>query len=117
MEQNISYAVNMSIAGMSIVFGSLILISIAVRAMRMIDEWLEESKKKNNLPEPEKEQTLDNLTLVLISAAAAAKLQKRKYSIRSVRRIVSRDATIAGWTMEGRSVLHGSHVINVKQDK
>ena len=117
MEANISSALSLSFAGISIVFGSLIMIAVAVRVMRATDEWLENKKLTENKTEPEKEQTLDNLTLVLISAAVAAKLQKRKYAIRSVRRLVSRDATIAGWTMEGRSVLHGSHVINIKQDK
>lgn len=117
MEHNIIYAFNLSVAGIGIVFASLILIAIAIRTMRSIDEALIKKREQKDVPESAKEQTLDNLTLVLISAAVAAKLQEKKYAIRNVRRIVSRDATIASWTMEGLGVLHGSHVINLNKDK
>jgi len=117
MTPEIIYSLKLSLSGMMIVFSSLILISFAISLMRNIDEKLIARKEAKNAPEPEPEQTIDNLTLVLISAAATAALQQRKFRIRSVRRVVSRDAKIAGWTMEGRSVLHGSHVLNVKTDK
>ncbi|MGD9807690.1 MAG: OadG family protein [Deferribacterales bacterium] len=117
MTPELNYALKLSLAGMLIVFASLILIAFAISLMRTIDEKMTERKEARNAPEPEPEQTIDNLTLVLISAAASAALQQRSFRIRSVRRVVSRDAKIAGWTMEGRSVLHGSHVLNVKTEK
>lgn len=117
MDATIKYAFELSLAGMLIVFTSLILIAFAVRLMRAADEKLAAMKEAKAVLDAEPEQNLDNLTLVLISAAAAAVLQHRKYRIKSVRRIITRDARIASWTMEGRSVLHGSHVLNVKTDK
>jgi Na+-transporting methylmalonyl-CoA/oxaloacetate decarboxylase gamma subunit len=117
MDQTISYALNISFAGISIVFTSLIIISFVVSFMRRLDNKLTEKKEQSNTPEPEKPQTLDNTTLVLIAAAAKAAVRQRNIKIRSVRRIVSRDAHVAGWTMQGRSVLHGSHVLNVKTEK
>jgi len=110
-------ALRLSWAGMVIVFTSLILIAFAIALMSKIDETLIKRKAEKNLPEPEPEQTLDNTTLVLITAAVTAVLEKKRFRLSSVRRIVSRDAKIAGWTMEGRSVLHGSHVLNIKSDK
>jgi len=117
MEQNLEYALRLSVAGISIVFTSLIIISLVVSIMRQIDEKIERRKADSKDEEPKKEQTLDNTTLVLISAAAAATVRHRNFRIRSVRRIVSRDARGAGWTMQGRSVLHGSHIVNMKSDR
>lgn len=117
MTAEMTYALKLSGAGMIIVFSSLVLIAFAISMMRKIDEKLTEIKEARNQPEPEPEQTIDNLTLVLISAATATAVRNHNFRIRSVRRVISRDARIAGWTMEGRSVLHGSHVLNVKTDK
>ncbi|ADD68589.1 hypothetical protein Dacet_1825 [Denitrovibrio acetiphilus DSM 12809] len=117
METEMIYALKLSVAGMLIVFTSLILISFAISLMRTIDEKLIRAKELRNEPEPKQKQTLDNITLLLISAAAAAAVRQKNFRIRSVRRIVTRDAKIAGWTMEGRSVLHGSHVLNIKTEK
>jgi len=117
MQPEMYYALKLSAAGMLIVFTSLVLIAFAISLMRNIDEKLIKAKEAKNAPEEEQEQNIDNLTLVLISAAAAATIQQKNYRIRSVRRVISRDARIAGWTMEGRSVLHGSHVLNVKTEK
>jgi len=117
MSEELYTALIQSFAGITIVFSSLIGISILISFMRRIDEKFEERKNRVSEPEPEKIQTLDNTTLVLIAAAAKAVLRQKNIKIRSVRRIVSRDSRGAGWAMQGRSVLHGSHVMNVNHDK
>ncbi|PLX70133.1 MAG: hypothetical protein C0603_04115 [Denitrovibrio sp.] len=117
MEPNLIEALKLSAAGMLIVFSSLIIIALVISVMRSLDEKYTKAQERKNAPAPVKQQTLDNLTLVLISAATATVLQNKQYRMRSIRKIVSRDATVAGWAMEGRSVLHGSHVMNVKTEK
>lgn len=115
MSNDFIFGLKFSLVGMVIVFISLIIISFSIRLMRMLDERASKlGKPKDEISKPE-EQNVDNLTLVLISAAAAATVNK-KFKIKSVRRMVSRDSA-GSWTVQGRSVLHGSHVLNLKSDK
>lgn len=113
MDNTIQFALNLTFAGLIVVFASLTLISLAISLMR----WLDEKAKPQKVPsvaDSAKNQNIDNLTLVLISAACATMIQGR-FRIRNVRRMVSRDASGSGWSAQGRSVLMGSHTPNVKR--
>lgn len=113
MNNNMDFAFSLTLAGLVVVFASLTLISLAVAFMRRLDEKFAPSKvpvTENSV----KDQNIDNLTLVLISAAAATMIQGR-FRIKTVKRLVSRDTGQTGWSSQGRSVLMGSHNVNVKR--
>lgn len=113
MDNSIQFALNLTLAGLIVVFASLTLISLAISFMR----WLDEKVKPAKVPVVEnsvKDQNIDNLTLVLISAACATMIQGR-FRIRNVRRMVTRASSHSGWSAQGRSVLMGSHSPNVKR--
>ncbi|MCK6623325.1 MAG: OadG family protein [Calditrichaceae bacterium] len=113
MNETISFGVNLTIVGLCITFAALAAISLGVALMRWLDEkghLREEREKQLAL---EKEQTIDNLTLVLIAAAVGTMLQGRFY-IRSVRRIPLIGERASPWSMQGRAVLLGSHVVGRK---
>lgn len=113
MSEIISFGVNLTIVGLLIVFAALVAISLGVALMRWLDEkghLREEREKQLAL---EKEQTIDNLTLVLITVAVATVLQGRFY-IRSVRRIPLIGERASPWSLQGRAVLLGSHVVTKK---
>ena len=114
MNDNLSFALNLTFAGLVVVFASLTLISLAIAFMRYLDEKAKPPKApvvENSV----KDQNIDNLTLVLISAACATMIQGR-FRIKTVRRLVTRDSAHAGWSAQGRSVLLGSHTPSVKRN-
>ena len=97
--------------GLVSVFVVLTAITLIVGRMRWLDGVLEARAAQRALvssPEPPK-QNIDDITLVLISAAVATVLQGR-YHIRAIRRL-PRQPGKGSWSQQGRAELQGSHVI------
>lgn len=105
---------NLSLAGILIVFLILAFIALVVAVISFLDsDWRNREKRKISeaLVKP---QNIDDLSLVLITAAVATML-KGRHRIRSVSRVKpSSQASV--WSIQGRSVLLGSHVISKTHD-
>ena len=109
MSEMISFSARFAIIGIAIVFGSLAIITIVISIIRRVDDKWEKREEAKAKAASEREPTIDNTTLVLISAAVATMFQGRAH-IRKVRRLLPRDAASSSWSSQGRAVLHGSHI-------
>ncbi len=109
MDETLLLSFKLTIAGLVIVFAALIVIATVVAIIRAVDARWEEREEKQDRAAFEKPQTIDETTLVLISAAVATYLTGR-HRIRGIRMIQS-ETKASPWSMQGRLVLTGSHVI------
>ncbi|MFZ5981919.1 MAG: OadG family protein [Candidatus Zixiibacteriota bacterium] len=109
MSELISFSFRFAVIGIVIVFGSLALITLVVSIIRRVDDGWQKREETRDRVATQKTPTIDNITLVLISAAVATMFQGRAY-IRKVRRLLPRDAASSPWSSQGRAVLHGSHI-------
>ena len=107
MSDVMSEGIRFSIAGMSVVFAVLFLISTVVAVIRWID-----ARPQGDFEGP----AVDRLDLVLISSAVAVVLAG-KARIRSVRRLSAGDGTRNPWCLQGRATLHESHVLGTRERK
>lgn len=114
MPEWLSFGLNITVVGVIVVFLSLSLISVVIALIRRVDENWQKREDIQNKEALAKEPTIDNITLVLIAAAAATMIQGRFY-IKKVRRLLPGDAVRGPWSMQGRSVLLGSHVVPKKR--
>lgn len=105
-------SLKLTVAGMGIVFIALAVIAMVVWLMRKIDSHWEDRESRQDLEAFDKPQTIDETTLILISAAVATFLTGR-HRIKGIRMIQS-DSKTSPWSMQGRLVLSGSHVIQTK---
>lgn len=109
MNESLFEVVFLSLSGMMIVFTILAFIALIVSLIGYFDrDWKtrEHRQKEQALENP---QTIDDLTLVLISAAVAT-IIKGRHRIRSITR-VRPGAGGSVWSIQGRSTLLGSHVL------
>ena len=111
MSETMEYALRFAAVGLLIVFAALAVIVLAITLIRRGDDRWQELEQRRRKPAAIDEATIDNLTLVLISAAVATMIQGR-FHIRRVRRLMRRDAQTGPWSHQGRAVLLGSHVIH-----
>ena len=109
MPEWFGFSVNFTFVGLLIVFGVLSLIAATVAWIRKLDDRWQERELAQEAQALEKEPSIDNLTLVLITAAAATMVSGR-FHIRRVRRLLPTNAVHGQWSAQGRAVLHGSHV-------
>ena len=114
MSELFGFGIKFSIIGILIVFLSLTFISLAVSLIKRLDKGWQEKEKKREEAAVSKDQSIDTTTLILISAAVATILTGR-YHIKSVRRLMPKDAPRSPWSMQGRAILHGSHVVTKKR--
>lgn len=108
-------AITLTLVGLAIVFCVLLLIATVIHFTRHLDDWLQARKAAA----PPKETspvlpTIDDTTLVLISAAVATVLQGR-YRIRKIRKLLPLAGQRDAWSRQGRAVLQGSHAIDKKR--
>ena len=108
MSDVMSQGVRFAIAGMSVVFTVLILISLVVAAIR----WIDARSQEGDLTGPE----VDRLDLVLITSAVTAVLAGTA-RIRSIHRLSSGNGTGNPWCLRGRANLHESHAIGTRERK
>ncbi|MCK5125850.1 MAG: OadG family protein [candidate division Zixibacteria bacterium] len=109
MSESVKFSLDFAVIGISIVFVSLAIISFAIWLIRKADDgWqLHEANKKEEALE--KEQNIDTTTLIIISAAVAT-MALGRFHIRKVRRLMKGDSQHRPWSVQGRAVLHGSHI-------
>ncbi len=116
MPDSMLYGLNLAMAGLLIVFIVLALISGIVAMMRWMDGMAQRRSQAKQPVVQKSEQTIDDLTLVLITAAVATALTGR-FRIRSIRRILHGNEKIGSWSTTGRAILHGSHVVPKNRPK
>lgn len=114
MSENLEFAVRLALLGIGIVFASLAVIAAAVALIRRANEGWRDKEEAGARAALLREQNLDDTTLVLIAAAAATMVQGR-FRIRRVRRLMQHPSGRGSWSMQGRAVLLGSHVIHKKR--
>jgi Na+-transporting methylmalonyl-CoA/oxaloacetate decarboxylase gamma subunit len=103
--------IQLSITGLLIVFAVLAALAVVVSLVRRLDDRWQRAERSAEQAAFEKTPTVDQITLVLISAAVATHLTGR-FRIRRVRRLLPRDAPSSPWSHQGRLVLQGSHVVS-----
>lgn len=111
MPEWLEVSLNLTVVGLLIVFGVLAVIAVVVALVRRADDTWQAHEKAQEQAAFEKEPSIDNLTLVLISAAAATMISGR-FHIKRVRRLLPPNAVKGQWSAHGRAILHGSHVIS-----
>ncbi len=108
MSEVMIQGIRFSIAGLSVVFVVLFLISAVVATIRWIDARFQEEDFKG----PE----VDPLHLVLI-ASAVAFAHAGKARIRKIRRLAAAEGTRNPWCIQGRATLHESHLVGMRERK
>ncbi len=111
MPEWLSFSLNLAAIGITIVFGVLSLIAVVISLIRKLDDRWQRHEHKEKQEAVDKEPSIDNITVVLISAAVATMVTGR-YHIRSVRRLLPSGSVRGPWSAQGRAVLHGSHVVS-----
>jgi Na+-transporting methylmalonyl-CoA/oxaloacetate decarboxylase gamma subunit len=111
--EDLTYALSLTGIGLGIVFLVLAVIAVIVSLVRRADERWQERERERDVARLERDPTIDHTTAVVLAAAVATYLTGR-YRIRSVRRLLPADAPTSPWSVQGRSVLQGSHVITKK---
>ena len=114
MDEALQFSFKFSLVGIAIVFASLIIISVSVALIRKANEGWQKREDDEKERALSKDQNIDNTTLILIAAAAATMIQGRFY-IRSVRRLLPAKTGGGTWGVQGRAILHGSHVVPKKR--
>ena len=100
----------LALAGVFIVFSVLSLIAAVVSIFKRIDDRWQAAEAKASEAALEKEPTIDNITLTLISAAAATVVAGR-FRIRKIHRLLSPTTKRTPWSARGRLTLQGSHLV------
>ena len=102
--------VELALAGIAIVFLVLALISLVVALFKRLDDrWLA-AEERSREAAVTKEPTIDETTLLLISAACATVVGGR-FRVRRIRRLLSPRQKRTPWSAQGRLTLQGSHVV------
>ena len=108
------FSLTFAAVGITIVFASLAIISLVISLIRRANQRWEHREDEAKAAALNKEPTIDSITLVLITAAAATMIQGR-FHIRSIRRLMPGGGLRSSWSVQGRAVLHGSHVVTKKR--
>jgi peptidoglycan/LPS O-acetylase OafA/YrhL len=114
MTEMIIFSLRFSAIALLIVFGALALISFIISLIKRADDSWQTRENSQAAAALEKEPSIDSLTLVLLTAAAATILQGRFY-IKRVRRLMPATSAKGTWSLQGRAVLLGSHIIGKKR--
>ncbi|MFH2001461.1 MAG: OadG family protein [Planctomycetota bacterium] len=113
MSDLIKQGLEFTVVGLSIVFAVLILIAWFVAWIRKVDTFLSKREERGSAKAESGPPNLDELTMVLIAAAAMTLLQGRA-RIRSIRRVQNNGFARSSWSLQGRASLQGMHVISKK---
>lgn len=110
------FALTITVVGLAIVFLVQVAIAAVVGLLRRLDERWRAAEAAREAAALGRRPTLDDTTLVLVSAAVATLIAGRT-RIRSVRRLLPADSPSSPWSAQGRAVLQGSHVIVRRRDR
>jgi len=105
---------DLAVAGVLIVFGVLALIATVVALLGKLDGRWQNHERRVDEAALTRPPTIDDTTLVLISAAAAVAIQGR-FRIRRIRRLLSPKRKRTPWSAQGRLTLQGSHAVRRKR--
>ncbi len=105
---------SLTIAGILIVFSVLALIAIVVALLKKLDARWQDHEHRLDVAAVHKTPTIDDTTLVLISAAVATTVRGR-FRVRRIRRLLSPRRTRSAWSAQGRLTLQGSHAVRRKR--
>lgn len=111
-----SEMVALSIAGLVIVFSVLALIALVVAIFKRLDDHWQKQEEISAAMATEKEPTIDNTTLLLITAACATVVAGR-FKVRKIRRLLSPRTKRTPWSSQGRLTLQGSHTVKRSNKK
>ena len=106
----------LTISGLVIVFSVLALIALVVAIFKRLDDHWQEQEKVAETKALEKEPTIDETTLLLISAACATVVAGR-FKVRRIRRLLSPQTKRTPWSAQGRLTLMGSHTVKRSKSK
>ncbi len=115
MPESIVLGLKLAGIGMGIVFVVLAVISFIIGLIRRIDDHWQKREVMESEAALTKTPNIDDITLILISAAVATILQGR-HRIHRIRRVEPGDSTRSPWSIQGRTILLGSHVFQKKKD-
>ncbi len=108
---SISYEMGvLAVTGLCIVFGVLALIAGVVALFKRVDDHWQQQEQVAAVQAVQKEPTIDETTLLLITAAAATAVAGR-FRVRRIRRLLSPTTKRTPWSSQGRMVLQGSHTV------
>lgn len=113
MSENMLYALNLSAVGLGIVFAVLAMIATIVTYLKRMDSSWHDKEYQEDAAMLEKTQNIDDVTLVLISAAVAT-VVRQKFRLKNIRVIRKDDRKGGAWQSQGRGQLHASHSIEKK---
>jgi len=99
--------------GFGIVFFVQATISLVVALFCRLDVRWKEREERHGEDRLAREPSIDDTTVVIITATVATYMVGR-FRIRSVRRLTPWDGVTRVWSLQGRALLQGNHVI-VKQ--
>lgn len=110
MTPQLQTAMSISVVGFVAVFSVLGLVALVVKLLGVLDARLGPAPVPTPAPAGQRppNQSIDDLTLVLITAACATVIQGR-YRIRQITRVP--DARSGAWSQQGRAILLGSHIL------
>ena len=105
----------LAIAGILIVFAVLILIATVVSLFKRVDDRWRAHEAALAAQSTSRTQNIDDITLLLISAAAATVVGGR-FRVRRIHRLLPMRTKRTPWSSQGRSILQGSHAITRKRN-
>ena len=105
---------NLALVGILIVFGVLSLIALVVALLKKLDDRWQDHENRQATEALSRTPTIDDTTLILISAAAAVAVGGR-FRVRRIRRLLSPRQKRTPWSAQGRLILQGSHAVKRKR--
>ncbi len=105
---------DLAIAGVCIVFGVLTLIALVVAIFKRLDNRWQAHEAALEEAAVDLTQSIDDITLLLISAAAATAVGGR-FRVRRIHRLLPMSTKRTPWSSQGRLILQGSHSITRKR--
>ncbi|MBQ3034063.1 MAG: OadG family protein [Deferribacterales bacterium] len=109
MSEFLNQSLMITLVGIVITFGVLYLLVLFISAIKWADHKWEEREEGEKEKALSDQQTMDNTTLVLISAAVATYFKGRAV-IRRVRVLPKNPKRGGNWATQARTVLQSSHV-------
>lgn len=100
----------LTLVGVGIVFSVLALIAAVVAVFKRLDDHWQAQEVQAEQRALTKEPTIDETTLLLISAAVATVVGGR-FRVRKIHRLLSPRQKRTPWSARGRLRLQGSHTI------
>lgn len=114
MLEELLFGMKLTVIGVLVVFAALAFIASIITFIKHVDTSWKKREDDQKDAALAKKPNIDTVTLILIGAAVATIIHGRSH-IRSIRRLLPGDAKSSPWAMEGRAVLHGSHVVGKKR--